>query len=217
MPRKIIGSKRSGERETRRARRSSAPHWSARKETSDDEDRVGKGDNPSSREAPAMTPRLPGSREDDAWLSDAQLARCAPAETEDFQSPIPTRMVSNGEYMPHPQTHEQKHVEHRIKELADSASKKLGISRRQFLAGTGGMAAAFLAMNEVFGKRFFNVSPVEMFESAAYAETGPPQDLFVFDDQTHIVRTSVNGPNALRAIAQGPGSASTAAGFTANP
>jgi hypothetical protein len=79
------------------------------------------------------------------------------------------------------------------------------------------MAAAFLAMNEVFGKRFFNVSPVDMFESAAYADTGPPQDLFVFDDQTHIVRTSMNTPNALRALAQGPGAASSAAGFTANP
>ena len=147
----------------------------------------------------------PGSREEDAWLSDAQLARCAPAEADPFQSPVPTRMVSNGEYMPHPQTEQQKHVEVRIKELADSAAKKLGISRRQFLAGTGGMAAAFLAMNEVFGKRFFNVSPIDMFESAAYAETGPPQDLFVFDDQTHIVRTSINSPNALRALAQGPG------------
>jgi hypothetical protein len=126
-------------------------------------------------------------------------------------------MVSNGEYMPHPQTDQQKHVEFRIKELADSAAKKLGISRRQFLAGTGGMAAAFLAMNEVFGKRFFNVSPVDMFESAAYAETGPPQDLFVFDDQTHIVRTSTNSPQSLRALAQGPGRASTAAGFSVNP
>jgi len=58
---------------------------------------------------------------------------------------------------------------------------------------------------------------VDMFESAAYAASGPPADLFVFDDQTHIVRTSVNGGNALRALAQGPGSASTAAGFTVNP
>jgi len=38
--------------------------------------------------------------------------------------------------MPHPQTEQQKHVEHRIKELADMASKKLGISRRQFMSGS---------------------------------------------------------------------------------
>jgi len=160
--------------------------------------------------------RRPGSREEDAWLSDEQLARCAPAETEPFCSPVPTRMVSNGEYMPCPQTEKQKRVEARIKELADSASKKLGMSRRKFLAGTGGLAAAFLAMNEVFG-RIFNVSPIEMFEPAAYAATGTPSNLFVFDDQTHLVRSSQNFPNALRAIAQGPGSASAAAGFTTNP
>ena len=76
------------------------------------------------------------------------------------------------------------------------------------------MAAAFLAMNEVFGKRFFNVSAIELFEPAAAAENAPPKNLFVFDDQTHIVRSSTNGAQGLRALAQGPGAASTAAGFT---
>jgi uncharacterized protein len=161
--------------------------------------------------------RYPGSREEDAWLSDEQLNRCAPAEDEPFQGPVPTRMISNGEYMPHPQTQKQKHVEARVKELADKAAKKLGISRRQFLGSTGGLAASFLAMNEVFGNTFFKVSPVEMFEPAAAAANGPPADLFVFDDQTHIVRSSSNGPQSLRALAQGPGPSSTLAGFSANP
>ena len=161
--------------------------------------------------------RPPDSREEDSWLSDAQQARVAPAETEPFQSPVPTRMVSNGEYMPHPQTDQQKHVEYRIKELADEAARRLGTSRRQFLAGTGGMAAALLAMNEVYGRRFFNVSPVEMYETAAYQERGMPRDVFVFDDQTHIVRTSTNSPESLRALAQGPGPVSTGAGWTTNP
>ena len=161
--------------------------------------------------------RVPGSREEDAWLSDEQMKRCAPAETEPFRSPVPTRMVSNGEYMPHPQTEKQKHVESRVKELADSAAKKLGISRRKFLEGTGGMAASFLAMNEVYGKTFFNVRKEEMFEHAAYAEGAPPKNLFVFDDQTHIVRSSVNNPNGLRALAQGPGPVSAGAGYLANP
>jgi hypothetical protein len=63
--------------------------------------------------------RFPGSREEDAWLSDEQLERCEPAEQEPFQGPVPTRMISNGEYMPFPQTEKQKHVEARVKELAD--------------------------------------------------------------------------------------------------
>jgi uncharacterized protein len=161
--------------------------------------------------------RPPDSREEDSWLNDAQMRQVAPAETEPFESPVPTRMVSNGEYMPHPQTEQQKHVEYRVKELADEAAKRLGTTRRRFLMGTGGLAASFLAMNEVYGKKFFNVKPVEMYETAAYAENGIPPDVFVFDDQTHIVRTSMNGGNALRAIAQGPGPASTAAGYTSNP
>jgi uncharacterized protein len=161
--------------------------------------------------------RPPDSREEDSWLSDAQQRRVAPAETEPFVAPVPTRMVSNGEYMPHPQTDDQKHVEYRVKELADEAAKRLGTTRRRFLMGTGGLAASFLAMNEVYGKKLFNVRPVEMYETAAYAENGVPQDVFVFDDQTHIVRTSMNGGNGLRALAQGPGPASTAAGYTSNP
>jgi len=83
-----------------------------------------------------MSNRLPGSRAEDAWLTDAQLAQCTPAdEAEGFESPIPTQMVSNGEYMPVPQTRKQQQVEARIKELADAASKKLGMSRRKFLPG----------------------------------------------------------------------------------
>src|SRR5437899_1123018 len=164
-----------------------------------------------------MSERLPGSREEDAWLSDEQLERCAPAETEPFQGPVPTRMISNGEYMPHPQTDKQRHVEQRVKELADKAAKKLGISRRQFLGSASGLAASFLAMNEVFGNTFFKVSTVEMFEPAAAAENGPPKNLFVFDDQTHIVRSSTNTPQGLRALAQGPGSVSTGGGFLVNP
>src|SRR5207245_7899236 len=98
----------------------------------------------------------------------------------------------------------------------DSAAKKLGINRRKFLTTSGGMAACFVAMNEVYGK-FFDVDPVEMFEPAASATKAPPEDLFVFDDQTHMVRSSMRQGRSLRAIAQGPGAASFNAGFLTNP
>ena len=109
--------------------------------------------------------------EEDHGLLDAeQVAKCSRADVaEPFRSPIPTRMISNGEYMPVPQTDKQKRVEARIEELSADASKKLGVDRRQFLRSSGGMAAAMLAMNEVFG-RFFNVSLVELFEPAAYGQ-----------------------------------------------
>ena len=145
--------------------------------------------------------------EDHTWLDEAQQAKCGRAHDSGmFPSPIPTQMVSNGEYMPAPQTRQQKHVEHRIRELSESTSKKLGMDRRRFLASTGGMAAAFLAMNEVFG-HFFDVHPIEMFEAEAYAQAGTPRDLFVFDDQLHLVRGSQAAAGmGLRAIAQGPSS-----------
>jgi hypothetical protein len=152
--------------------------------------------------------------EDHGMLDDEQVAQCERADiAEPLQAPIPTRMISNGEYMPAPQTEQQKRVEARVEALADEASTRLGISRRQFLHSSGGMAATLLAMNEVFG-RFFNVSLIEMFEPAAYAAAAPPQDLFVFDDQLHFVRGSKPSPAGLRAIAQGPSSAPT---VKANP
>ena len=160
-----------------------------------------------------MMKRKKGSREEDAWLSDAQLAQCSRAdEVGTFDAPVPTQIVSNGEYMPQPQSEMQKRVEARIEELASSTSKKLGISRRKFLMGSGGMAASFLAMNEVFG-RYFNVTPAEMVEPGAFAANGIPSNLFVFDDQLHVVRESREMGSSLRAIAQGP----TTPGQSANP
>jgi predicted TIM-barrel fold metal-dependent hydrolase len=156
----------------------------------------------------------PEYREDDSWFSDAQLAEVATADAVDtFRSPVPTQMVSNGEYMPYPQTDKQKQVETRIKELADGAAKDLGMSRRHFLATTGGMAAAFLAMNDVFGP-IFKVRPIDLHEPPAFAQTGAPADLFVVDTQLHTVRSSRNLDNlSLRAIAQGTPSALNARGL----
>src|SRR5439155_21225365 len=61
--------------------------------------------------------------EDDRGLLDAeQVAQCERADVaEPLRPPIPTRMISNGEYMPVPQTDQQLRVEVRIEELADMA------------------------------------------------------------------------------------------------
>jgi hypothetical protein len=147
-------------------------------------------------------------------LDDDQISRCRRADSASGPGgPIPTRVVSNGEYMPGPQTPNQKRVEARVGEIADAASRKLGISRRQFLAGTGGMAASLLAMNEVYGA-FFKVRPEELFEPAAYFQNAAPRNMFVFDTQLHLVRGSAgNVGGALRAVAQGP----STPGYDRNP
>jgi hypothetical protein len=70
--------------------------------------------------------------DDRGFLNEEQVARCARAyEDEAPRSPVPTRMISNGEYMPVPQTDKQKQVEARVQELSEQASKKLGVDRRQ--------------------------------------------------------------------------------------
>src|SRR4029077_7969381 len=84
-------------------------------------------------------------------LSKSELAQTKPAERAAFRSPVPTQIVSNGEFNPLPQTAQQRRVEARIKEIADAVAPKMGVDRRQFLRTGCGMATAFLAMNDVFG------------------------------------------------------------------
>ncbi len=100
--------------------------------------------------------------------------------------PIPTQVVSNEEFLPLPQTVQQRAVEHRIEVLSRSAARKLGVDRRAFLHTACGMATAFAAMNEVFGK-FFTVHAAELTEPAAVQEGR--EDYFIFDVQTHHVTT----------------------------
>ncbi len=122
------------------------------------------------------------------YLSPEELKWTVPAETPAFRSPVPTQIVSNGEFNPIPQTRDQQRVEARIKELADDLSRRHGMGRRQFLASAAGMAAAFLAMNEVFGP-LFDVRPAEAAQAGvADARASALADQFIIDAQTHFVR-----------------------------
>ncbi len=121
------------------------------------------------------------------WLSTEERERLAPAETA-AESPVPTQIVSNGEFNPLPQTDQQKRVAARITELADVHAKQRGLSRREFLQSAAGMAAAFAAMNEVYGP-LFSVAQAEVTEPDAAAERAATlARQFVFDNQLHFVR-----------------------------
>jgi predicted TIM-barrel fold metal-dependent hydrolase len=110
------------------------------------------------------------------WATDVET---------DGWSPVPTQVVSNEEYLPLRQTPAQEQVARRLWETSRVNAGALGMTRRQFLTSPCGTAAAFLAMNGVFG-RFFDVDPVEAWEISAAAER-QPQGQFVFDIQTHHV------------------------------
>ena len=122
------------------------------------------------------------------WLSEREQRLVAGAEAASAATPIPTQIVSNGEYLPPKQSATQKRVEARINELADTNAKRLGLNRRQFLRTNCGMAAAFVAMNEIYGN-VFQVTPAEAREpELAQARAQGLAGQFIFDVQTHFVR-----------------------------
>ncbi len=108
--------------------------------------------------------------------------------------PIPTQIVSNEEFVPWPRTRAQALVEEALAAISADASRRRGMSRREFLKTSGGMAAALVAMNSVFGN-LFDVLHTELFEPAAFAERqGDP--FFIFDVQTHYVSAGYDPTDA---------------------
>jgi len=101
------------------------------------------------------------------------------------ESPMPTQIVSNEEFIPRPQNAQQKQVEDLIGAMADANSKKLGMDRRAYLASSMGLAAAFLAQNMVYGN-YWEVDPVEAFEPEATEEKWPKGEYFIIDVQAHF-------------------------------
>lgn len=100
-------------------------------------------------------------------------------------APIPSRIASNEEFVPPPQSVAQRQYEARLTEISDRAARRQGLDRRSFLKTGSGMAAALLALNDVFGP-CFDVHAAEADDQAAFEERWPKQQ-FIFDVQTHHV------------------------------
>ena len=83
-------------------------------------------------------------------------------------SPMPTQVLSNEEFIPRPQSQKQKQVEHLIGQMAEEKSKKLGMDRRTFMASAMGMATCFVASNRVWG-RVWEVDEAETMDRKALA------------------------------------------------
>ncbi len=128
-------------------------------------------------------PRQPG-----VHISDEEMRGLVGAETAVFPSPVPTQVISNGEYNPLPQTERQRQVEGLIREYADTYGRKQGIGRRAFLRSASGMAAAFLAFNKVFGPVWLVSEAEAADKDKAEARSRRLSRQFIFDDQTHMVR-----------------------------
>ena len=104
-------------------------------------------------------------------------------------SPIPTQVVSNEEFIPRPQTQRQKQIEDLTMEWGTRNAKKLGMSRRSYMASSMGIATAFLATNCVAGKDVWEVSEEEQFDPEAVEAKltgGKKGTYFVMDVQAHF-------------------------------
>ena len=121
-------------------------------------------------------------------LDPEALAGLRPAETSAFPAPIPTQFVSSDEFLPGPQTENQRRVEARIKELGSTLARHQGMTRRRFFRTASGMAAAFVAMNDVYGP-IFDVSAAEAATpEMADARARALADQFIMDMHTHFLR-----------------------------
>jgi uncharacterized protein len=101
--------------------------------------------------------------------------------------PLPTRILTNGEFDPPPQNRKQRMVEKALDELAERYGAPLRLSRREFFRTASGLAAGFLAMNMIYGPHFL-VDEAEAADPAAAAEAAArTAGQFVFDDQLHFV------------------------------
>ena len=116
------------------------------------------------------------------------IRQCDLDAQNDAPSPIPTRIASNEEFIPPPQSPQQKEFEARLNDLSEQAAQRQGLSRRDFLRTGSGMAAALLALNQVFGD-VYEVSADEVDDQKAFEEKWP-KDQFIFDVQTHHVDVS---------------------------
>ena len=132
-------------------------------------------------------------------LSDRELASLLPAETHTFAGPIPTQSVSSDEFMPAPQTPRQREVEARLKEAGTALARRHGISRRQFFRTASGMAAAFLAMNEVYGALYDVTRAEAQTPEMAKERAGALAKQFIMDCHTHFLRDDTRLMGFVRA------------------
>ncbi len=124
-------------------------------------------------------------------LTPEELEKLTGAESL-FASPIPVQSLSSDEFMPSPQTRRQQEFEVRVKAIGARLAKKNGMSRRKFFKTAGGMAAAFVAMNETYAKGTAPIYDVLKEEDSnlqlAQARADGLKDQFVMDMHTHYLR-----------------------------
>jgi uncharacterized protein len=122
------------------------------------------------------------------FLTDEMISGLLPAETSSFPSPVPTQIVSSDEFAPVPQSAKQREVEARLTEMSDRIARRLGTSRRRFFQTAAGMAASFVAINQVFGNLFDATEAEAATPELADARANALSGQMVIDGHTHFLR-----------------------------
>ncbi|MGH8691847.1 MAG: amidohydrolase family protein, partial [Burkholderiales bacterium] len=115
--------------------------------------------------------------------------------------------TSNGEFVPVPLSAANRAANRLAHEFASINSRKLSLSRRNFLVSSCGAASTLLAFNAAHGKTggFYELEPeAALDQQLARVQVGPAKDELIFDVQGHFVdtprgpkpATSVNSRNA---------------------
>lgn len=122
------------------------------------------------------------------YIPECERANLGSAEEIEPRTPLPVRMVASEEYLPVPQTPQQRETEQRLYALADGIAPRLGMSRRRFFQTSAGMAAAFTALNGTFGN-IFAIMPAEAATPEAAEERSRAlSGQFIMDMHTHFLR-----------------------------
>jgi len=122
------------------------------------------------------------------YLTDEMISGLLPAETSSFPSPVPTQIVSSDEFEPVPQSPRQREVELRLAEMGDRMAKRMGTSRRRFFQTAAGMAASFVAINQVFGSIFDVTEAEAATPELADARAAALSNQVIIDGHTHFLR-----------------------------
>ena len=121
-------------------------------------------------------------------LTDDEIAELVPSEFLHHQTPIPTQVVSSDEFYPDPQNPRQREVEARLLAMADDLGGKQGMDRRRFFQTAAGMAASFVAMNQVYGPLFAASADEARIPERAQARADGLKGQFIMDMHTHFLR-----------------------------
>jgi predicted TIM-barrel fold metal-dependent hydrolase len=135
--------------------------------------------------------------EKEAAMADRGVPRIDP---NGRRLPIKLDSTSNGEFAPVPLSATNRAANRLAHESASLHSRKLGISRRNFLVSACGAAStllAFNAANAAAGRSggFFDIPrEAALDQQLARAQVGAAKDEFIFDVQGHFVDTPKKNP-----------------------